>query len=147
MLSVYSSADPNSELSSDSSYQNPLAFSVDGQTGAIISKKLFLRNDNSNFYYTDIELTPVTQMGLDLVSGATNGFTWKLVLGDTEPTEIQWASVSPANTIVFSDIGSLGNGDIVTYLPFWLRIEVPRNIDVQVFQGSTLQISGTENAV
>jgi hypothetical protein len=145
MLTVYSSPNPDADYSSDASYSNPLAFSVDGQTGAVITRKLYLRNDDGAMYYTGITLTPVVDSGLDIVSGATEGFTWKLIAGDTEPTEIQWASVDPAAPISLADIGSSGNGDTVTYLPFWLRIELPRGVDVQVFQGANLEISADEN--
>lgn len=145
MLNVYATPTPDANFSGEGDFTNPLSFSVDGQTGATIARKLYLRNDDVTKYYTNITLEPVVLMGQDIISGAIDGFNWKLIEGDTEPNEIQWASVSPANQISFSDIGSSGNGDIVTYLPFWLRVEVPRGVDVQVFQSVSLSISADEN--
>lgn len=139
MLRVYSSPDPSTKFSDDGTFSNPLAFSINGQTGAIISRKFFLRNDDAGKTYTGITLQPVINSGIDIVSGTVSDFNWKLIAGNTEPTEIEWAEVTAANTLSMDNIT-----DSVTYLPFWLRIEVPRGVDVQVFQGVSLEIVATE---
>lgn len=139
MLGIYDEADPTTDFSVSGVFTNPLSFSVDGQTGATIARKLYLRNDDANFYYYNIQVQPTVNSGTDIVTGA-NGFSWKVLAGNTEPTEIQWGTVVAGAVTDLADIGSLGNGDITTYLPFWLRIDVPAGVDVQVFQNISLEI-------
>lgn len=146
MLSIYLSTSPSTEFSNSATFTNPLAIAVDGQTGAVIARKYYVRNDDNTKYYNTITVTPVVLTGTDIISGVNAGFTWKLIAGDTEPNEIQWGAVAAGNSISLANVGSLGSADITTYLPFWLRIEVPRGVDVQTLQNVTLQISMDELA-
>jgi hypothetical protein len=146
-LNIYETADPSAGFSNDQSFSNSLSLTVDGSTGATVSKRLYLRNDDSLLYYENISVQPVILSGKDIITGENTGFEWRLISGDAQPLEAQWGLVNPGNSISLSDIGSPGSGDTTTYLPFWLRISVPRGAAVESYQGIGLRISADENSV
>lgn len=146
-LNIYEKPDPSTAFSNDQSFSNALSFTADGATGAAISRRYYIRNDDELLFYASITLKPTVTSGIDIISGATTGFKWKLIVGDQQPLEDQWGLVTAGNTINFSSIGSSGNGDIVTYLPFWLRVEIPRAAQVDSFQNIGLEITADESTV
>lgn len=135
-LLIYDIADPQSAFSENGDFTNPLSLSFDGVEGGIIKQKLFVRNNDTSKSYTGITITPVDG-GDGLVNGA-DGFSWKLVAGDEEPLEEQWAGVAAGNIISIPDIG-----DSTTYQPFWIRVEVPSGSSIQSFQSVQLKIDAT----
>lgn len=142
-LSIYESANPDTSFSSGTN-TNPISFTVDGTLGATITKKLYLRNDSASHYYTGISITPAINGGDDITTGSLSTFHWKLIVGETEPLEDQWNLLTGGNVISLSNLGSLGSATTTTYLPFWLRVNVPKGIDIQVFEHVTLEVSATE---
>jgi hypothetical protein len=137
-LKIYENADPGSAFSSDRTFSNPFSVALDGATGAVYEQRLYVRNDDIGRVYTDILVAPIDG-GDNIVSGA-NGFSWKLLAGDQKPLEEQWSLQSAGTGI------NLGNlSDTNTYLPFWVRIEVPQGAEVTSFQAMTLDIEATES--
>jgi len=135
-LSIYVEADPGSAFSSDASFSHPFSIALDGITGQIIEKKHFIRNNDSGHTYSAITLQPIDG-GDDIVSN--NGFSWKLKVGSTRPTESEWDTITAGSSVSFSDIN-----DITTYLPFWVRIQVDPGKDVKSYQSVQLRIVATE---
>lgn len=144
-LNIYEEPAPSTVFSADSTFSNALSLTVDGVIGAVRNTRYYIRNDDNTKFFTDIVLSAVVLSGIDIVSGATNGFVWKLIAGDTQPVEDQWGLTAAGNSISLSDIGSSGNADTSTFLPFWLRIEVPRGSPVTSHQNIGLQITATDN--
>ena len=61
------------------------------------------------------------------------------------PTLEEWNEISPGNTLSLSStLGTSIGGDIVTFLPFWIRIAIPRVQPVQTIQTVFLKILATE---
>lgn len=143
-LKIYAEADPSTSYSTEGDFTNPIAQTFDGTTGTIVYRKFYLRNDNLSRWYEDITLQP--DASGSWLNG-TNGFSWKLIAGDPEPLEAQWELLIPANEVSLGDIGSAGNGDASTYLPFWIRMEVPQGAPVALNDDMTLVISATEHVV
>lgn len=145
-IGIYTAADPSTGLSIDGVFTNPLVVPMDGRLGAIYQKKLYIRNNDNTLYYTTITLKSSNQIDTWVIDGS-KGITWKLSAGNTQPYDDQWLAIATANTISLSDIGSIHVGDTTTYIPFWLRVQVPRNIEVQTLLTTTLDISASENLV
>lgn len=145
-LNIYSNADSSTFFSVDGAFTNPIIYSLDGITGGTLVQQYYLRNDDDTKYYTSITISPYVESGDDITDG-TNGFSWKLIGGSTQPLEQQWAITEEGNTLEMDNIGSSGNGDDTTYFPFWLRITVPHNLSAQAFSNIKLRISFTENIV
>jgi hypothetical protein len=141
-LLIYEFPTPSSEFSIDSLFVNPLSMSFDGITGSTRTKKYYVRNSDAAYTYSGITLTPVDSGSPSIVDG-TNGFSWKLIAGDSQPLEEQWTLItSPPGTIVIPDIS-----DISTYQPFWLRITVPKGASVETHSLVKLRLDYTQTLV
>lgn len=123
MIDVYSTIG-GSPFSADSAWSNPLTVTANGFRGQTIIKKLYVRNDEIDKWYEDVSVLPVQLVGTPNWIDGSDGHSWKLIGGDTEPTEEEWEAVSAANTINLGAIGGVGVGDTSTYLPFWVRVVV-----------------------
>ena len=146
-LNVYELADPSTAFTDDGSFTNALSITADGIVGTALHRRYYVRNDDNALWYNNITVQAVVLEGDDIVTGATEGFRWKLVVGNDEPLEEVWDLTSGGNQIELSDIGEAGTGDITTFLPFWLRIEIPRSSPVKSYQNIGLRISGDENLI
>jgi len=148
MLDIYESATPTSAFSLAGSFSNPFSVTADGVEGEAVETKVYLRNDSALYYYTGISVQPV-DTGDDIVdgSGATLGYEWKLYAGDQQPTAEQWDLVAAGNSISLSNLGSAGTPDTSTYLPFWVRVKVPRWAPVRSYSGVQLRITYTQTGV
>ena len=63
-------------------------------------------------------------------------------VGNDRPLEAEWNTILVGNTITLDPIN-----DSNTYLPFWVRIEVPRATAVQSFDQVVLRISASETII
>ncbi len=142
-IAIYTSADPHTAISQDGTFTNPFAVAIDGKNGGVIQQRLYIRNDDPDLSYSGINLLLVDTIGESAIDGSDRK-TWKLYEGDTQPTDNQWATVSGANFITFSGIGNSLVSDTSTYLPFWVRVEVGRNSDVETIKDVQLVLNGHE---
>jgi hypothetical protein len=146
-LGIYSKPHPDFKLSDDGSWDEPLVIPFDGRYGGAIDTDLYIRNDDLSLWYDGIMVVPVDLSNGYYVNGST-GFGWKLIESTQLPVPQAWESVSFGNTLSISyDIGTSSLGDIITYLPFWARIYVPRNEPIKTIKVVTLRISATEHLV
>jgi len=141
-LALYSSPSINSLLG-----DIPFTVTFDGRIGGTIERKVFVRNNNTKRYYTSIAVDVIDQSGDDWTDATTTGFTWKLSSGDIRPIIEAWDEVTPGNSISMSDIGDSVLGDIVTFYPFWVRIEVPRGLPAQKVTDLIFRVTATENFI
>lgn len=145
-LGIYTDTIPAAKLSQSGGFTNPLAVTMDGLSGGSYETRLYVRNDDSGFWYENIVVTPIDTTGTSIVDG-TDGYAWKLRAGNTQPTTSEWADIVPAAPISLNDIGSAGSPDTSTYLPFWLRVEIPKNASASTFTDVQLKINATQNNV
>jgi hypothetical protein len=142
-LKIYSEALPSSYYTLSGDFGNPFITAVDGREGGSEERLLYVRNDSTSFIYSGIFVQPVVLTGRNIVDG-TDGFSWKIKAGSTQPTEQEWTTISGGVAIDIGDLGSAGSPDTSTYLPFWLKQAVPAGVNVQSFTGSILRITATE---
>lgn len=143
-MSIGIYTEPNSEslLSQNGEFTKPFSIAFDGRLGGYKETRLFIRNNDLNVFYTGLTLSLSNPTGTNIVNNGE--FQWKLSYGDTKPTFNDWLNIAPANTMSIENLGSAGNPDISTFLPFWLFIQIPSNLSVQVFTGVTFSIEGNE---
>lgn len=139
MLGIYEFSDPDSIFSASGIFTNALSHTFDGITGGSVEQKYYIRNENADVTYSGITLTTIDTSGLGLVN--SNGFEWKLRVGSEQPLEQEWKTITAGNVI---SLAYVGQGDTSTYLPFWLKIKIPRGVDVQSFDGVVLRLDATE---
>lgn len=137
-LNIYREANPSSAFSKDGTFSSPLSVALNGALGGVYEQRIYVRNDNVARVYTDITITPVD--GGDNIVDGTDGFSWKVLSGDQKPLEEQW------DLQVAGDGVNVGNlTDTNTYLPFWIRVQVPEGADVTSYQGVQLEVEATES--
>ena len=146
-LGIYLLPSADSVFSQDRLFTNPFALTFDGRQGGAKEFRLYVRNDDPLYYYTNIVLTLQDIGDESIVDRPDDGFVWKLSQGDVQPTLNDWNNIAPANTVSLSDIGSSGSPDSSTYLPFWVYVEVPPGLDVQTFSTVQFVLSGEENLI
>lgn len=143
-IGIYTAPNSESALSGDGTFTNPLGVTFDGRVGGTKEIRLYVRNDDPGFYFTDISLE-LLDTGDNIINRPDDGYVWKLSEGDAQPSNNDWGNIAPANTITFTNLGAVSSPDSSTYLPFWLLIEVPPGLDVQVFDGVQFQLSADRN--
>lgn len=141
-VEIYTS--PSSSALSSGTLENPFSLAFDGRLGGYKEVKLYIRNNDALYYYTDLTLTLEDNTELGITNNIEKNFSWKLSEGDTKPTFNDWANIAASNTITFSDLGSAGNPDTSTYLPFWVFVKVPAGLSIQVFTDVKFVLSGNE---
>jgi hypothetical protein len=143
MLRIYNTASPGASYSTDGEMSNPLRHGFDGRTGGVVEQLLYVRNDDPFVTYSGIQVTAVDTGSDKNVVDGTDGYAWKLKAGSTQPIEEEWNSINEGNTILLS--GQIT--DTSTYLPFWLRIEIPAGAPVESIDDVQLQIDYHEFTV
>ena len=142
-LGIYTVADPATLISDSGAFTNPLLVRLDGAQGGVVQTKVYLRNDNVLNSYSGIQILPVNSGDPQLIDDTRN-ISWRLNAGNDQPTDEDWALLTPPNTISMNDLGTVSVSDISTFLPFWVRVEIPRATDVQTIKDVILQVTATE---
>lgn len=137
MVNIYESA---GKMISTREGDGLLVSTIGIKPGMALTRRLLVRNDDSSKYYTNIQVTVVDSSGNDI--HLKSGWTWKLLASDVEPSNSQW--ITATHSISLSSIGS---ADTNTYLPFWLRVEVPQYQQARLIRTLGLQVTATENLV
>lgn len=129
---------------------NPISTVHDGKNGDTQSLILYLKNDNSAKWYSNIVIVPydLINSGIydDVVYDET-GWGVKLSYGGTEPTTYEWDEINWGESISMDNVGSDSLGDTATYYPFWYLVTCPPNTNAQNKTDIVLKLYYTENAV
>lgn len=135
----------------DSNYQlfngEPLRTVHNGKTGGADDKLLFIRNDDSTCYYTDIIVSYDNSQLDDYGEFGSTGWSFKLLHGSRRPTEAEWDSVRSGESISIGDIGSTVAADTYTFHPFWIRAYCPGNSPAQIREGQAVRVWFDERKV
>jgi len=119
-----------------------------GVRGESVDVLLYLRNDTTYVYYNNIIISVEDSDSEDDTLGVYGtGRGFKLSAGSRQPTEAEWDNVIAGDYIEMSDVGTSVTGDITTYYPFWMRVIVPGNTEVQTFSDVSLNITASEHLV
>ena len=133
-LGIYTEPSIDSKLDDD----HPFTVTFDGQKGGIIDKCIYIRNDDLSSWFENIILTP---------TGIVDS-TWLLLEKDTTPLNQDWEGVTPDIAITLSsNIGSATQPDISTFIPVWVRIEIPKGADIQTIKSIVLRLTATRHLV
>jgi hypothetical protein len=142
-LGIYTAPDSSSLISQNNTFTNALLVAVNGRLGGVYQKRLYVRNDESDRSYSDIEVLVENPDDETLIDGTQN-ILWKLIPGDAQPADDDWMEVTTGNSISLDDIGTDSVSDSTTYLPFWLYVKVPRNTSINTLTGVNLLINAIE---
>lgn len=145
-IGIYTKPHEDYQISKDDTRTNPLNIAINGRDGGVIYFKLYVRNDELKYWYSNINVG-INCAFSDLIDGS-KGFSWKLKESEFQPTIAEWDAITGGNIISLSNnLGSASYGNIHTYLPFWLRVEVPANEPAHQIKSISLQLTCKENLV
>lgn len=140
-VKIYSNALPDNPYSQEGAMTNPVRESFDGREGGSVERLYYVRNDDATYWYSGLQVYAVSTEGRNIVDGA-DGFGWKLSAGSEQPSVAEWENVDYGNTIAMSALYNTN-----TYLPFWVRYEIPRGADVNSYGGTIFRIDATQYLV
>ena len=146
----YKEGDVYTEVSSASAHTSPITSVHDGKTGDVISTQLFLRNDDTALWYSNIVIRPydlTSEVDKDDTDYESTGWGTKLSEGDNEPTSAAWNNIDWGDYIEMSDIGEDGLYDTSTYYSFWRLLTCPPYTQAQIKRNLSVRVEYTENAV
>jgi hypothetical protein len=128
----------------------PLTTVHDGKTGDIQTVQVYLRNDDTAKWYSNIIIKPVDLVDAnpygDVIFTET-GWGVKLSAGSDEPTSGEWDDLDWGDSINMSNVGADGGANTTSYYPFWFLITCPPNTDAKIKTDIVLNVSYTENSV
>lgn len=108
----------------DGSMTIPFVTTHDPMELSVIQKKIFIRNDDPTNYYQDVNIKWSPE---SVVVNNTNGWKFKCLAQDKQPTDLEWQVVASGNVVDLGDIGTTDAADL-DYHPVWTRVEAPRGI-------------------
>jgi hypothetical protein len=143
-LGIYYAPNINSQYNED----RPFSVTFDGRVGGAQDLCVYIRNDDSTRWYDNIVLTLVDGAAPNIITGVNVGWDWRMMEKSLPPLHEEWGSSLGIDHLHLSaDLGSNSLGDVVTYLPIWVRITIPDDQPIQVINDVVLQISATEHLV
>lgn len=125
---------------------NPFRISVDGILGGCLVKRIYLHNDNPKLYYTSITIQIIDESpsGIAYTSG---DWSWRLISSVHEPVPEEWEQVANNNILSVGTLGSSTAADVTSYIPIWVRCNVPDGLLAQNIISLGLRISATKYLV
>lgn len=126
---------------------NPLRTVHNGKPGGASEKLIFIRNDDSANYYTDLVASYINDLQDDYGSIGSTGWSVKILYGRRQPTEEEWDTVQNGQSIALPDIGSTLAADTYTFHPLWIRVYCPGAAPAQIREGQTLRVYFNEKKV
>lgn len=110
---------------------NLVARSLRGQD-ARVTERIYLRNDEDNTFYTDIELQFVN---------VPSSWKAKMIPQVSEPTEEDFLALPSGNIATQDDVSDK------SYYPVWVEIVVPQGTTPSVFANMKIRIASTREVV
>jgi len=140
-LKLYKTADKDDYFDS----LDPFTVTVDGRIGGIQDHKIYLRNDDASYWYDNVSVSLSDTSPSSHVDSTQEGWYWKLSQRDIELTHEEWTAITPGTTLTLTEsIGNSQLGDVVTFIPIWVRVAIPRGQDIETLTTITFQITATE---
>lgn len=117
-----------------------LQLSFGGRFGSITESKVYLRNDDSGRYYTNLILSVLSTVYDAQSDFGNSGWSIKFLYGERRPTEAEWDIVRSAEPLGLPDIGSTLAADTYTYHPIWIRTYCPPKSKADIIDDFSLEI-------
>jgi hypothetical protein len=136
----YKVGDDFFEVSTDDDLSSPVITTHDGKRGDSQKVKLYLKNDDSMRYFTNIVITPFDNILPSDIDYASTGWGVKLSNKLEEPSTAEWEDIDWGASITVADIE-----DVPGTVSFWYLVSCPPNTDAQNKTDITLKIAYTEN--
>ena len=122
--------------------------SHDGVSGESVEMLVYLRNDTTQRYYTNIQVWPYdTETPDDTLGIYGTGWGVKLSAGARQPTPAEWDNILAGDTINMPNIGSSERANTTDYYPFWVKITSPGNLPAQTKESIQLRYRSVSHVI
>jgi hypothetical protein len=150
-LLIYEYDEDNSEfleISKNGLQSRPIQTTHNGTDGQVVEKKLFLRNDNEDYYYTSVIVYPIPSRKVRVgdINFPEAFIRYKMIIKDEQPTESEWLAIESGNQISFPGIGDTNTPD-TSYKPFWVQVGIAAGTRVQTINDVSIHLEAEENAI
>lgn len=130
--------------SSNGDQTNPITTVHDGRIEQSRDVLLYVRNDDAAKKYTDVVIGFADSEYPNDIEGVQSGWSIKVSLGNLQPSDAEWATITAGTSISISDPNELSG---IGREPFWYRIISPRGIHVGLKLDVSLRLSYTESTI
>jgi hypothetical protein len=150
-LDIYDYDEGNNQyllISAGGLQSRPIQTTHDGTNGEIVEKRLFLRCDDENFYYNNIQIspTPDSKVRVGDINFPEANIGYKVIIKEDQPTESEWAATQSGDPAILDNIGTTDQGD-TSYKPFWIQVEIKPGTRIGAIRDVSLDLSADENPV
>ena len=136
------------EISQNGLQTRPIQTTHNGTNGEVVEKQLFIRNDNDNFYYTNIRLqsTPANKVRIGDVNYPEAYIGYKIIIKDTQPTKSEWAATQSGEIAFIPNIGNTNLSD-TAYKPLWIQVTISPGTRIGALRDVGIQMLAEENPI
>lgn len=136
------------KISQEGSQTRPIQTTHNGTNGEVVEKQIFIRNENQNFYYTNVRLTPYppekVKIGSSEYPEANIGY--KIKVKSTQPTKDEWDAIKSGDTAVIPAIGTTDSSDNL-YKSVWIQVSVPPGTRIGALRDISIECDAEENPI
>lgn len=119
----------------------PSRTSFDGRLGGAQEKIVYVRNNDSSNYYTNLILSYESVAYDDSGELGSTGWGVKYLYGERRPTEAEWDEVRSGEPLAIPDIGTTLAADTYTFHPIWIRVYCPGGVAAQHRDNQRIKLS------
>lgn len=136
------------EISQNGLQSRPIQTTHNGTNGETVEKQLFLKNNDDNFYYSAIRLTPVpaNKVRIGDVNFPEAYIGYKVIIKNTQPTRSEWAATQSGDTAFIANIGTTDLAD-TSYKPIWIQVTIPPGARIGALRDVSIQLDAEENPI
>jgi hypothetical protein len=150
-LDIYEYDEGNNQylLISEGGLQSrPIQTTHDGTNGEVVESKLFLRNEDENFYYNNIRImpTPDSKVRVGDINFPEANIGYKVIVKESQPTQSEWAATQSGDEAIIDLIGTTDQGD-TSYKPFWVQVEIQPGTRIGAIRDVSLVLEADQNPV
>lgn len=135
-------------ISEDGLQTRPIQTTHNGTNGEVVEKQLFLRNNDENFYFTNVRLNPLpaTKVRVGDVNYPEAYIGYKIIVKNTQPTKAEWNSTESGNTAIITNIGTTDLAD-TSYKPVWIQVSIPPGTRIGALRDVSLNCEAEQNPI
>jgi hypothetical protein len=150
-LNIYTYDRDNNQylmISQDGLQSRPIQTTHDGTNGEVVEQKLYLRNDNENFYFNNITLqaTPASKVRVSDINYPEAFIGYKIIFKESQPSKSEWAAVQSGDEAFVTNIGTTDVPD-TSYKPFWIQVNIPPGTRIGALRDVSLQLNAETNPI
>lgn len=150
-LDIYEFDSDNNQyllISENGLQSRPIQTTHDGTNGEVEERKLFLRNNDENFYYVNISLkpSPDNKVRVGDINFPEANIGYKIIFKENQPGTSEWAAVQSGDEAALTEVGTTDLAD-TAYKPFWIQVKVPPGTRIGAIRDISIVLDSEQNPI